>query len=91
MVNMVFSKRDYDDEQIGALGHGMQITVSLKQGEAQARANARLIAAAPEMLKALNVIIETLRGDEAKTTPFFSIGYSIAEAENAIAKATGEK
>jgi hypothetical protein len=52
-VNMVFRQSDYGCQQIGALKEGLQITVSLNRGEEQAAADARLIAAAPELLDAL--------------------------------------
>lgn len=59
---------------------------SLKE---EAAANARLIAAAPELLEALKLLIDGIeRKDEFKS---YSIEDGLAKARIAIAKAEGEK
>lgn len=55
---------------------------AMEDGEAVALANARLIAAAPELLEALRFIIDLLPADP---------GGAINVARAAIAKATGEQ
>lgn len=55
--NLVCTAADWNSEQIGALKHGFQAIISLQQGEAQAEANARLISAAPDLLKTLELIL----------------------------------
>ena len=76
--------------QIDQSGAGLEIRPSrsihaitiLKHGE---EANARLIAAAPEMAEALEAIVEAgYRGDEIN-------GKLLAEAEAAIRKARGDE
>ena len=56
--------------------------------DAEAKANARLIAAAPEMLSALGMLLTDAR--TARLTSSHEFNYSIQSAEAAIAKATGE-
>ena len=57
---------------------------------AQAKANAKLLAAAPDLLKALRRCVEDLKpyGDE-EDDPFADIGSTLREARDAIAKAEG--
>ena len=53
----------------------------------ETRANARLIAAAPELLEALQAALEALRGSAG----FDEINNAKKQVKAAIAKATGEK
>lgn len=84
-TNLVCAERDWKSQQIGALKHGFQATVSLQQGEAQAAADARLIAAAPELLEALIGLIEI--GKRDMSNPKYDSYFDFAKL--AIAKATG--
>lgn len=92
-TNLVCTERDWNSLQVGALKMGFQAIVSLQQGEAQAQVDARLIAAAPEMLEALvylgelfndETLIRYITGDGKRTLK------AMAMLTAAIAKATGE-
>lgn len=102
-VNLVCRKADWECPHIGALAQGMQITTSLKNGEAQALADAQLIAAAPEMLEALEALLEACPASMTQIEKMYSdmfptVGKPMFEnmlnalnkASAAIAKAKGE-
>ena len=65
--------------------------VTAKDDEAVDRANARLIAAAPDMLEALKAFME-LANDDTNSTDLHIHLYNVAEAKakSAIAKAEGD-
>lgn len=54
-------------------------------------ANARLIAAAPEMYEALAAIEAVLRGNKLANVGNSTVHYALCQARTAIAKATGEQ
>lgn len=89
---MVCTKRDWESQQIGALADGFQAFVSLKQGEAQAIANAWLIASAPELLEQLlhaYACIEDLRQYLVEpSNPRMEVNQTLNEMAHVIAKAT---
>jgi len=58
-------------------------------GREELEANARLIAAAPELLEALQEILSTMRKPPSGSGGFHE--FDIKAAERAIAKATGSK
>ena len=86
---MVCRKADWDCPQIGALANGMQIFTSLKNGEGQAEADAHLIAAAPEMLEALELAVEQIEYAH-KPKLILDTEQALRAIKTAIAKARGE-
>lgn len=62
-----------------------------KAWKTEDEANARLIAAAPEMYEALAAIEAVLRGNKLANVGNSTIHYALCLAKNATAKATGEQ
>jgi hypothetical protein len=84
---------------MGALpqqGEGSQYRVGVVDGPSNrdlysaCTANARLIAAAPELLEALELAVATIRRLEHRHGPFSSSDGTLNVAADAIAKATGQ-
>lgn len=88
-TNLVCTERDWNSQQIGALKMGFQAIVSLQQGEKQAEANARLIAAAPSMVSVLESVKKFLADPPHDPNGNHKSGLLILVADT-IAKATGE-
>jgi hypothetical protein len=78
---------DYDGNSVVILGDDMRVAVVHHHGDRSSTANARLIAAAPEMLEALERCLGYIERDETTHGRNFPEG-NVARA--AIAKARGE-
>jgi len=76
---------DYDGQCLVVLGDDMRVAVTLGSDKT-AKANARLIAAAPDLLEALQVMVKQFT--KVPSTYLDSKARGMAHA--AIAKATGE-
>lgn len=82
---------DYDGQCLVVLGDDMRVAVTLGSDKT-AKANASLIAAAPDLLDALREIADDYAGRFDMASPSTNPGmkYVVSQARAAIAKATGE-
>jgi hypothetical protein len=85
---------DYDGNSIVILGDDLRIAVVLGYDTKETRANARLIAAAPELLEALEAMIEWDAREEDHAIGFYDrmdlCKLAFEKARGAVAKAKGE-
>lgn len=88
-TTLVMRKKDWDDSQVhfGVMKDSMQILTSLKNGAAQAEADSHLIAAAPEMLEAL----EKFKSEFIENNSRAEWHESHSDIQRIIDKARGEK
>jgi len=79
---------DYDGQCIVVLGDDLRIAVVLGEGTPETRANARLMAAAPELLEALQYMTALALGPAGGVSQQQKSDV-LTKARAAIAKATG--
>jgi hypothetical protein len=94
---LVAYNRNTGRAKLEVLGRNGQICVAAELGDGpEAEANAKLIAAAPKLLKALNAIIKTCNAGviiryETEKPQWSALDHIESVARGAIAKAVGEK
>lgn len=89
-TNLVTTKRAWYSGDLGTLKHAFQATISLQEGEEQAKANARLIAAAPDLLEAAERFLAVVtREMPSEKLAALNGGDQMLKLTEAIAKAKG--